>query len=952
MTCPSDALIAELHQQLQGEVRFDDASRALYAFDASNYRQIPLGVVIPRTVADLGQTVAIAQHYELPVLIRGAGTSLAGQACNAALVIDTSKYLNRIHKIDAQRQLAWVEPGIVLDELQAAVKPYHLMFGPDPATHSRCTVGGMIGNNSCGAHSLLTGKTVDNVESLEILTVDGLRLWVGQTSENELTTHIQAGGRVGEIYQRLKALRDQYADLIRQKFPKIPRRVSGYNLDELLPENGFNVARSLVGSEGTCALILQAVVRLTPIPAHRVLLVLGFADIYQAGDRTPLILQHRPLCLEGLDADMITDMRKKNLELRNIALLPHGGAWLLVEFGGDTLEIAVDQAQQLLNVLPKNSVDYQLFTTTQQQRQIWSIREDGAAATNSVPGEPETYPGWEDAAVDPQRIGDYLRDFRKLLNRYDYRASLYGHFGEGCIHARITFDLRTPAGIQQWRAFLLEAADLVVHYGGSFSGEHGDGHARAELLPRLFGTELMSAFQEFKEIWDPTHKMNPGKIVFPYRLDEHLRTGPNYQPSPVATHFTFAADHGQFANAVARCIGVGKCRRTHGGLMCPSYQITHEEQFSPRGRAHLLFEMLQGELLCDRWNNEQIKFALDHCLACKGCKSDCPVSVDIATYKAEFFAHYYAYKRRPLVAHIIGRIHQGLRLATLMPTTVNFVTQTPILRDFIKWAGGIAPQRQLPLLAKQSFSQWFKQHRRNNVTRPDVILWNDTFNNYFHPQTSIAALQVLEIAGYRVTIPKKSLCCGRPLYDSGQLDLARQLLREILDSLRDEIQAGIPIVGLEPSCISVFRDELANFFPNDALAKQLRAQSFLFSEFLQRNTWKPPKLTGKAIVHGHCHQKALVGMDEEVALLTQLGLECTLPETGCCGMAGAFGFAAEKYILSVNLAERALLPAIRQASADTLIIANGFSCREQIAQLTGRQALHLAEVLQQRLISG
>lgn len=949
MTVANATLITELRQHLHGEVRFDDASRALYATDASNYRQIPIGVVIPRTLADLIHTVATARQHDLPLLTRGAGTSLAGQACNAALVIDTSKYLHRLNHIDIQKQLAWVEPGIVLDELQTAVRPYQLMFGPDPATHSRCTIGGMIGNNSCGAHSVMSGKTVDNIEALEILTYDGLRIWVGPTSDKELASYIQAGGRRGEIYRHLKTLRDRYADLIRQKFPKIPRRVSGYNLDELLPENGFNVARALVGSEGTCAVILQAQVRLIPIPKHRVLLVLGFTDIEQAAAWTPAILPQRPLCLEGLDADMIADMRKKNLKWRHIVLLPPGGAWLLVELGGDTLAEATAHAHAVLETVPKNLVGYRLFTTPAEQRQIWSIREEGAAATNSVPGEPETYPGWEDAAVDPQRLSAYLHDFRQLLKRYHYRASLYGHFGDGCIHARITFDLHTPAGIQHWRAFLLEAADLVVNYGGSFSGEHGDGHARAELLPRLFGPELMSAFQAFKEIWDPGYKMNPGKVISPYRVDEFLRTGPDYQPLALSTHFAFAADQNQFANAVARCIGVGKCRRLEGGLMCPSYQVTREERCSPRGRAHLLFEMLRGELLRDCWDNDQIKMALDTCLGCKGCKSECPVAVDVAAYKAEFLAHYYAHKWRPRLAHIIGHIHRLLPLAALLPNTVNFVTHAPILQNVVKWIGTVAPQRRLPLVAKQSFTQWFKQQRFDNMTGLNVILWNDTFNNYFYPHTSRAALEVLKTAGYRVTIPKKSLCCGRPLYDLGQLDKARQLLQDILETLRDDIQAGIPIVGLEPSCVSVFRDELTHFFPDNELAQRLRAQTFSLSEFLQKSAWHPPQLTGQAIVHGHCHQKALSGMDADMAILTHLGLECRIVESGCCGMAGAFGFTTEKYPLSVKLAERALLPAIRHAQAETLIIADGFSCREQIAQLSGRVALHLAEVLQMAL---
>ncbi|OQW94066.1 MAG: FAD-binding oxidoreductase, partial [Beggiatoa sp. IS2] len=658
-------LATELRTQLIGsEVRFDEASRALYATDSSNYRQIPIGVVIPRTVDDLVKTTEIARRYEVPLLVRGAGTSLAGQACNVALIIDTSKYLNKIIKIDAEQQLAWVEPGVILDDLRMAAEQYQLTFGPDPATHNRCTLGGMIGNNASGVHSVTMGKTVDNVTALEILTYDGLRLWVGKTSENELTQLIESGGRCGEIYRNLKMLRDQYAPLIREKFPKIPRRVSGYNLDELLPENDFHVARALVGTESTCVLVLQAIVKLCPSPQHRVLLVFGFTSIDVAGDVTSAILPYHPLCIEGLDADMIDDMRKKSKQLRNLDLLPSGRAWLLVEFGGYSLEESVAKAQLLIKEVTFAVLDYRLLTDPVSQKQVWAIRESGAAATNSVPGEPETYPGWEDAAVDPHHLGDYLRDFRHLLDQYSYKSSLYGHFGEGCVHARINFDLHQPEGLRQWRGFLVEATDLVVKYGGSLSGEHGDGQARAELLPRMFGDELVQAFSEFKAIWDPQQRMNPGKIVKPYPIDADLRVGPNYQPWQPSTYFSFHQDQGNFAKAVNRCVGVGKCRRTHGGLMCPSYKVTREEQYSTRGRAHLLFEMLQGELLRDQWNTLAIKQALELCLACKGCKHECPVAVDIATYKAEFMAHYYANHWRPLQAQVLGKLPQLAYIAS------------------------------------------------------------------------------------------------------------------------------------------------------------------------------------------------------------------------------------------------------------------------------------------------
>lgn len=936
------ALVTTLRQQLQGEVRFDPASRALYATDASNYRQVPIGVVIPRTVEDVVRTVAFAHQHALPILPRGAGTSLAGQGCNVALVIDTSKYLNRVLKIDPQARLAWVEPGVVLDTLQAAAKPYGLAFGPDPATHSRCTLGGMLGNNASGAHSVAFGTTVENVEALEILTYDGLRLWVGEDSD--VSKWIQAGGRGETIYNGLKKLIDSYAPFVREKFPKIRRRVSGYNLDELLPERGFNVARALVGSEGTCVFILQACVRLVPVPPCRVLLVLSFKDIFHAAEGSPAILPFQPLCVEGLDAHMLAEMQRKGKQNSDLTLLPAGGAWLLIEFGGPTFDVAISQAQHVVTALRGHFLESQLFTKPMEQHRVWTIRENGAAALNSVPGEVESYPGWEDAAVAPQQLGAYLRDFQHLLDRYQYRTSLYGHFGEGCVHARITFDLHSASGIKKWRDFLSAAADLVVQYGGSLSGEHGDGQARAEWLPRMFGDELIQAFQAFKTLWDPACKMNPGKIVFPYRADENLRVA--WVTPSINTYFSFTQDEAQFSKAVTRCIGVAQCRRQSGGLMCPSYRATHEEAYSTRGRAHLLAEMLRGNPLPDSWGSEQIKDSLERCLACKGCKGDCPVTVDMATYKAEFMAHYYTQNRRPLKAHILGLFPRWIELGSRFHGLINFFTQTPLLRDVVKSVGGIAPQRQIPRLARQSFSHWFAHRPISHAGRPPVILWPDTFNNYFHPQVAIAAVNVLEACGYQVRIPKTRLCCGRPLYDSGQLDLARRLLEEILLSLREDILNGIPIIGLEPSCLSVFRDELLNFFPKNEVAHRLSAQTFLLSEFLFKNAhFTKNVLSRKAILHGHCHHKALWGLATEMAFFKRLGLEVITPESGCCGMAGAFGFEPRFYSLSVQLAETALLPAIRAASEDTLIIAAGFSCREQITQLTARTVLHPAEVV-------
>jgi Fe-S oxidoreductase len=643
----------------------------------------------------------------------------------------------------------------------------------------------------------------------------------------------------------------------------------------------------------------------------------------------------------------------------------------------------------------------QLYSGAQAKR-VWEVRESSLGATSHVPGEPLYWEGWEDAAVTPEKLGSYLRDLRKMMAAFNYKGSLYGHFGHACVHTRLNFDLQSKGGIAKFRRFMEEAADLVVSYGGSLSGEHGDGQARAELLPKMFGPELMQAFRKFKTIWDPDWKMNPGKLIGPAgkppnKLDENLRLGANYAPWEPVTRFQFPADHGSLSHAALRCVGVGKCRREEGGVMCPSYRATHEEEHSTRGRAHLLWEMTQGEVIRDGWRSEEVKDSLDLCLACKGCKSDCPVGVDVATYKAEFFSHYYEGRVRPLNNYAFGNIDFWASLASNAPGLVNLTTQLPFLRDIAKKVAGIPKPRTIPAFAPETFKQWFNRSCRGGRIRPPreaqrapsqswpsesshespeplespwksgasaprpareeewalapVLLWPDTFNNYFLPATARAAVEVLETAGYQVRIPQANLCCGRPLYDFGMLDRAETLLLEILDHLEPEIEAGIPIVGLEPSCVAVFRDELLNLFPHDERAQKLARQTFLLSEFLEQNSaGRPlPRFERKALLHGHCHHKSIMKMTAEESLLRRLGVDFQSPAPGCCGMAGSFGFEHDKYDISAAIGELELLPAVRHAPADWLIIADGFSCREQIAQGTNRHALHLAEVLKMAL---
>jgi FAD/FMN-containing dehydrogenase/Fe-S oxidoreductase len=946
----AEDLAAELGRAVEGEVRFDDGSRHLYSTDASNYRQVPIGVVIPRHADDVAAALAVCRRHGAPVLARGGGTSLAGQCCNVAVVFDFSKYMHGVLEVDAARARARVLPGTVLDRLRAAAGRHGLTFGPDPATHRQCTVGGMIGNNACGVHSQMAGKTLDNVEELEVLTYDGLRLRVGPTSDDELEAAVAAGGRRGEIYRRLRDLRDRHGELIRARLPDIPRRVSGYNLDQLLPEHGFHVARALVGTESTCVLVLEATLALVPDPPARSLLVLGYPDVYTAADHVPEVLDAGPIALEGFDDVLVGDMRRKKLHREELDLLPEGGGWLLVEFGGADRAESRGRAQDLIEALRRSGEPppMTLYDDRAAEQRIWEVRESGLGATARVPGRPDTWPGWEDSAVPPERLGEYLRQLRRLMRRHGYEGGFYGHFGQGCLHCRIDFDLTTAGGIATWRSFLGQASELVVRLGGSLSGEHGDGQARAELLTDMFGPELVVAFREFKAAWDPEARMNPGKVVDPYRVDENLRLGVDYRPRQLRTHFQFPEDDGDFARAAQRCVGAGRCRRLDTGIMCPSFMVTLEEEHSTRGRARLLFEMVSGRWPDGGWGNPHVRDALDLCLACKGCKGECPVNVDMATYKAEFLAHHYERRLRPASAYSMGLVMYGARLASLAPRLANLAARGPGVRALLKRAAGVAPAREVPRFAGETFTAWFRRRPPRNEDGSPVVLWPDTFNDHFRPETAKAGLAVLEAAGYQVRVPDTWVCCGRPLYDYGFLGHAKRLLRRVLRVLEGEIREGVPVVVLEPSCAAVFRDELVNLFPRDRDARRLSAQTLVLSEFLEQKAaaFELPRLDRRALVQAHCHHKAVMGFDAEQRVLERLGLAAEVVDAGCCGMAGAFGFErGEHYEVSVRCAERVLLPAVRAADGDTLVVADGFSCREQIVQGSGRQALHLAEVI-------
>lgn len=945
-----------LRAEVDGEVRFDSGSRGIYAMDASNYFEEPIGVVLPKTVDATTAAVAACRRFGVPVVSRGGGTALAGQTCNRAVVLDCSKYLNRILELDPRQAYARVQMGVVCDDVVNEAKKHDLTWGPQPATHNHCCFGGMLGNNSGGMHAQLSGIASKNTEEMDVLLYDGTRMRVGWMTNADLEAAIAKGGRTGGIYRELKALRDEYGDEVRARYPRIPRRVSGYNLDELLPdEDGrINVARALVGSESTLVTILEAKVRLVYRKPERVMVAVGFEDVYDAGDAVAAFLPFDPTALEAIDHTLHENVEKAGgSRVQQLALLPTGRAWLVIELGAATREEAVVLADEVLTrARETKALSTKLISDPAEQARIWKVREAGLGVTAFIPGQRDAWPGWEDSAVSPEVLGPYLREMRRLFERYDYQAALYGHFGMGCVHCRIPFDLTSKDGIAKYRAFVEEAADLACKFGGVFSGEHGDGQSRAELLVKLYGPNLIEAFRRYKRIWDPDGKMNPGKLVDPRPLDADLKLGADYAPREVDTHFKYPEDHGSFAHATLRCVGIGKCRRSGAAgdnqTMCPSFMVTHEEMHTTRGRAHLLWEMVsRGPVAGEVWTSEAVKESLDLCLACKGCKGDCPVSVDIATHKAEFLSHYYESKRRPRQAYAFGFIDRWSQLASFAPGLANLVTQLPGLREMAKVAARVPFERDIPAFAPETFQHAFRKRQRRVTGAPRVVLFPDTFNNYYLPRTAMAAVEVLEHAGYEVVVPDTHVCCGRPLYDFGFLDEAKRYAERTLRVLAPYVAEGMDVVMLEPSCASVFVDELRNLWPDREDVRALAEHTKPLARFLRDAHYAPPPLDRQAIVQGHCHQKAVLGMSEEKDLLGEMGVDARELDSGCCGMAGSFGYErGEKYDVSLACGERVLLPEVRAAKTSTFVVANGFSCREQIAQETDRHALHLAEVIQ------
>ncbi|MCP3016643.1 FAD-binding oxidoreductase [Nocardiopsis dassonvillei] len=953
------ALRRDLESRVRGTVAFDAGTRALYTSDASNYRRVPLAVVVPETVEDCVAAVRACAEHGAAIVPRGGGTSIAGNAIGTGVVIDTSRHLRAIEHIDPVARTATVQPGVILDDLRRAAAEHGLTFAPDPSTHSRCTVGGMVGNNACGSHSVAWGTTADNIVSLDVLLSDGTRLTVGSSDGDEEHRALAARpGREGQIHAALARLVDAHRAELRTAMPEFRRRVSGYSLDRLLPEKGRDVAAALVGTEGTCVFVLGATVRLVESPPARALAVLGYPDAPAAADAVPDLLGHSPLTVEGINHRMVASLDRFGSGSR--VPLPEGGAWLLVEVAGKDPRDAADAAQGMLAALSGASRprDALVVSDPAHQKALWRIREEGAGLTQRTPSGAEAWSGWEDAAVPPENLGDYLRDFEALMERHGRFGVVYGHFGDGCLHVRIDFELTTERGRREYREFMEEAADTVVRHGGSLSGEHGDGQARSELLARMYPASLLRAFGEFKRIWDPAGLMNPGVIVDPLPLDADVRVaavpGPS-GPGPVLpllsrAELAYREDGGDLAKALRRCSGVGKCRRQEGpGVMCPSYQVTQEEKHSTRGRAHLLFEMASGDVITDGWRSEEVRESLDLCLSCKGCLSDCPVNVDMASYKAEFLHQHYRGRVRPAAHYSMGWLPLWARLASLAPAEANRAARLPGVSRLAKRVAGVAAQRDLPSFARTTFTRAFRRRAARGRARaggPRVVLWPDTFGNHLNPNVPAAAVRVLEDAGFTVVLPRGQVCCGLTWVSTGQLDTARAVMRRAVRALEPLVEEGLPVVGLEPSCTAALRHDLVELLPGES-SERVAAAVHTLAGFLNEYApdWRPPRIAASALAQVHCHQHAVIGFDADRELIARAGIDGEVLDSGCCGLAGDFGFTEGHYEVSAAIGERELLPRVRGASPDTLVLADGYSCRTQIEQGAGRRALHLAEVL-------
>ncbi|MGY1734542.1 FAD-binding and (Fe-S)-binding domain-containing protein [Geodermatophilus sp. SYSU D00684] len=936
-TADTAEVTAALRRAGIGDVDDSGLARALYSSDGSLYRVLPRAVVRPRDADEVVAALEVCRTLGVPLTMRGAGTSIAGNAVGTGVVVDTSRYLDRVHAVDAEARTAVIDPGVVQARLQLAARPHGLRFGPDPSTANRCTVGGMIGNNACGSRALGYGRTSDNVVGLDVVTGTGQRL--------RLTSGAAVDGTGSGVVDDLRALVGRELATIRTELGRFGRQVSGYSLEHLLPEHGFDVARALVGSEGTLAVVLGATVRLVVDAPYRELVVLGYPSMADAADATPGLLRHGPTAVEGLDERIV--QRLRDVPAAVVPDLPRGAGWLIVELTGDT--VAEVEAKGAGVVADAGALDALVVTDVAHAAAIWRIREDGAGlAARTSDGRP-AHAGWEDAAVPVESLGAYLREFDALLEQHGLQGVPYGHFGDGCVHVRIDFPFgREPdRGRAAYRSFVEDAARLVARYGGSVSGEHGDGRARSELLSTMYSPAALDLFAQVKALFDPDDVLNPGVLVRPARLDDDVRVAaaPRLREGLA---LAYRHDDGDLSNAVHRCTGVGKCRADPSGVavMCPSFPATREEKDSTRGRARVLQEMLAPGGPVRDWRSPEVHAALDLCLSCKGCSRDCPTGVDMASYKSEVLHQSYRRRIRPLAHYTLGRLPMWSDLAARAPRLVNAVLRNRLGGRLARWGAGVDRRRSLPSFAPRTFRQSFTPRPGGGAP---VALWVDSFTDHFAPEAAHAAVRVLEAAGYSVQVPGDDTCCGLTWITTGQLDTAKRILGDTVRRLAPLADAGIPIVGVEPSCTAALRSdavELLEGVGGGAMAGRVAAATRTLAELLTATEgWAPPSLAGVEVVaQPHCHHHAVMGWATDERLLRRAGATVTRLG-GCCGLAGNWGVERGHHEVSVTIAEQQLLPAVRAAGPDAVVLADGFSCRTQLDQLADRPGRHLAELL-------